>query len=111
MPDATPDPRCALCQRAVPRKLITLHHLKPKSRGGTAEHRVPLCKPCHKQIHATFDNRTLDKELAALDRLREHPLLGPFLKWIRKQSPDRNFTTAIAGAHPGRSRVRIRRRR
>jgi 5-methylcytosine-specific restriction endonuclease McrA len=44
---------CSLCERLVPADLITLHHLKPRERGGKAEHRTPLCKPCHKQLHAT----------------------------------------------------------
>ena len=33
MPDQPPQP-CSLCQRTVPAHLITLHHLKPKQRGG-----------------------------------------------------------------------------
>ncbi len=105
--------QCDLCERFVPRKLITLHHLKPKSRGGTAEHRVPLCKPCHKQIHVTFDNRTLENELSQLEQLRSHPQLERFLKWVRKLAPDKNVATHISGAHPGHRgpRVRIRSRR
>ena len=102
--------RCDLCHRMVPKRLITLHHLKPKSLGGRAEHRVPMCRPCHKQVHATFGNRTLDRELADLDRLRQHPLLEAFMKWIRKQSPDRNFKTTTAAVHPD-SKSRSRRRR
>lgn len=102
---------CALCERCVPRRLITLHHLKPKSRGGKAEHRVPLCRPCHKQIHATFDNRTLERSLADLSSLRAHPLLETFLRWIVKQAPDRNFKTAVSAAHPGSKLQRLRRRR
>jgi hypothetical protein len=102
--------RCDLCQRRVPPRLITLHHLKPKSRGGTAEHRVPLCKPCHKQVHATFDNKTLDRELSQLEHLRQHPLLQPFLKWIRKQPPESLVQTRMSSAHAGKGRVRIRRR-
>ncbi len=104
--------KCLLCLRDVPRRLITLHHLKPKSRGGRAEHRVPLCKPCHKQVHAVFDNRTLERQLDQIDHLRTHPLLQSFLKWIRKQAPDRNFKTAISSQHPGSKvhRLRIRRR-
>lgn len=96
----------------MPKRLITLHHLTPKSRGGRAEHRVPLCRPCHKQVHATFDNRTLERSLADVPALRAHPLLRPFLGWIVKQSPDRNFATATASAHPrGKTgRMRIRRR-
>jgi hypothetical protein len=101
-----PCERCALCERHVPRRLITLHHLTPKSRGGTAEQRVPLCKPCHKQIHATFDNKTLERELAQLEQLRRHELLQPFLKWIVRQAPDRNFRTVTSGDHPQRRRRR-----
>src|SRR6185437_13704976 len=50
---------CTLCERSVPKRLITLHHLKPRQKGGKAEHRTPLCKPCHKQLHATFSNTDL----------------------------------------------------
>jgi hypothetical protein len=43
MPEAGPDwQSCSLCERLVPRDLITLHHLKPKQRGGKAEHRIQL---------------------------------------------------------------------
>ncbi|GIW77586.1 MAG: hypothetical protein KatS3mg104_2649 [Phycisphaerae bacterium] len=89
-----PYTKCQLCQRLVPEKLLTLHHLKPKSRGGKPEHRVPLCRPCHKQIHALFDNRTLERELDQIDRLRKDPQLQSFLKWIRKQDPGCDFRTA-----------------
>ena len=103
----TPDEhRCALCDRNVPKRLITLHHLKPKSRGGKAEHRVPLCRMCHRQIHAMFDNRTLDRELADLEKLRSHPLLQPFMRWIVKQAPDRNFATHAANTQPTTGRIR-----
>ena len=97
---------CALCGRDVPKRLITLHHLKPKSRGGRAEHRVPLCKPCHKQIHATFDNQTLEKSLDDLSSLRGHPAMAAFMAWIVRQSPHRNFTTAISDMHPHARRRR-----
>jgi hypothetical protein len=91
---------CDLCQRRVPGRLITLHHLKPKQKGGRAEHRTPLCKPCHKQIHATFGNTDLARVYDSIETLRAAPLLQPFLKWIRKQSPDRNFATHRSCAHP-----------
>jgi 5-methylcytosine-specific restriction protein A len=96
--------RCDLCGRVVPRVLITLHHLKPKSRGGKAADRVPLCKPCHKQLHAMFSNRQLDEMYRSIETLRQTPELQPFLKWIRKQKPDRNFRTATSNGHPGSKR-------
>jgi hypothetical protein len=97
---------CSLCQRLVPGHLVTLHHLKPKARGGRAEHRTPLCKPCHKQLHATYSNKELDRELDSLESLRNAEQLQPFLRWIRKQKPDRNFRTTMSNAHPERRRRR-----
>ena len=99
---------CSLCKRQVPEHLITQHHLKPKQRGGKSEHRTPLCKPCHKQLHATYSNKRLDEELASLDSLRQAPELQPFLTWIRKQKPDRNFRTLMSHGHPHKKREKRR---
>ena len=97
---------CQLCGRDVPRGMITLHHLRPRQKGGMAEDRTPLCRPCHKQLHALFSNKDLDRSLDSLDRLRAEPRLDPFLKWIRKQKPDRNFRTDMANSHPMRRKRR-----
>src|SRR5690349_14551182 len=96
--------RCELCAREVPRGLITLHHLKPKQKGGKAEGRPPLCKPCHKQLHATFSNADLTRNYATIERLQPAPSLQPFLAWIRKQKPDRVFRTSEANSHPNKRR-------
>src|SRR3954466_15133273 len=98
--------RCALCNREVPAALITLHHLHPKSRGGKAEQRVLLCKPCHKPLHAMFSNIELEKLDPPLEALRAAPKLQPFLKWIRKQKPGRNFRTLRSSSHPEAKRRR-----
>jgi hypothetical protein len=80
--------------------MITLHHLTPKQKGGKAECRTPLCRPCHKQVHATFGNADLAKRYATVSAIRQASELQPFLAWIRKQRPDRNFRTSMADAHP-----------
>ena len=95
-----------MCEREVPRAMITLHHLRPREKGGKPEHRTPLCRPCHKQVHAVFSNAVLAKSLDSLERLRAEPSLQAFLKWIRKQQPGRNFRTAMANSHPRRGRRR-----
>ena len=100
--------RCALCHCRVPSELITLHHLHPKSRGGKAGQRTPLCKPCHKQLHATFSNVELEKLYPTLEALRSAQKLQAFLKWIRKQKPDRNFRTLRSSSHPQAKRRRGR---
>src|SRR4051812_16494424 len=99
---------CQLCERDVPRHLITLHHLTPKQKGGKAEHRTPLCKPCHKQLHATFSNNDLARAYDSIEALRGAMPLQPFLKWIRKQKADRNFRTIMSDAHPHARRRRNR---
>ena len=102
----TSEVRCQLCERAVPGRLITLHHLTPKQKGGKAEDRTPLCKPCHKQLHAMYSNADLARHYNGLDKLREAEALQPFLSWIRKQKPDRNFRTTMASIHPHSRRRR-----
>jgi hypothetical protein len=104
--EATDWGRCALCEREVPRRLITLHHLVPRQKGGSAEDRTPLCRPCHKQLHATFSNGDLARLYPTILQLRQAPLLEPFLRWIRKQKPDRNFRTAPSRARPHGKRRR-----
>ena len=101
-----PQTICQLCGRAVPPRLLTLHHLTPKQKGGKAEHRTPLCRPCHGQVHATFSNTDLVQSYRTIDSLRQSPQLQPFLHWIRKQNPDRSFT--VRSSRP--ERIRIRRR-
>lgn len=101
-------PQCALCGRHVPPEMITLHHLKPRERGGKAEDRRPLCRPCHKQLHAMFSNRELEKLYGSLELLKNSEKLQPFLTWIRKQKPGRNFRTVASWSN---SKARNRRRR
>lgn len=102
---------CCLCCRVVPRRLITLHHLLPKQKGGKADDRVPLCKPCHKQVHATFANGDLARLYTTIEAIRSAPQMAKFLEWIRKQKPDRNFRTVTSNSHPRVSRERRRGRR
>lgn len=94
--------RCTLCHRVVPESLLTRHHLTPKQKGGKHLDKVPLCKPCHKQIHATFTNTQLARELAGLELLRAAPEMQAFLKWIRRQKPDRNFRTIVSNGRKHR---------
>ena len=99
---------CNLCGRAVPVRLITRHHLTPKQKGGSHVDEVALCKPCHKQVHATFSNAHLARELADVSLLRVAPQLQPFLSWIRKQKPSRNFRTVPSNDRPLSKRERKR---
>ncbi len=80
---------CGLCERPFPPRRLTRHHCRPKSRGGTAEDVELLCSQCHGMVHATYTNATLAALYPTLTLLRAAPELGPFLRWVRRQSPTR----------------------
>jgi len=75
---------CELCLRQV--SGISIHHLVPRSEGGTAT--VALCAACHSMLHRFFTNRTLARELNSIAALRRTPEVARYLAWVRKQ-PDR----------------------
>ena len=55
--------------------------------------------------------KDLDRSLDSIESLRASPHLQPFLGWIRKQKPERNFRTVMSDAHPHGRRARSRERR
>lgn len=101
-----PTGTCRLCDRDVAGDMLTLHHLRPKECGGTSDERTPLCRPCHRQLHATFSNKDLERQYASIETLRAAAALQAFLWWIRKQKAGRNFRTVTSNAHPKRGRKR-----
>lgn len=75
-----PDP-CPLCGR--PNYRPSDHHLVPKSRGGKVTETI--CRDCHDAIHATFDNRQLEKEYPSVEALLLHEGLAKTIRFIAKQ--------------------------
>lgn len=73
---------CPLCERSGLPKL-TEHHVVPKSRGG--KDTILICRDCHRQIHALFDNKTLENNLNSIEKLKRNPNIRRFLKWISKR--------------------------
>lgn len=84
-------PVCALCERDVAQ--LTEHHLIPRSRGRRGQElpTIDICSACHRQIHALFTNVQLERELNSVERLRDHPQMERFLKWVRKQDANRRI--------------------
>ena len=72
---------CNLCSREVP--ILTEHHLVPKSRGGVET--ASICVDCHKQIHALFENKTLEKELNTIDALLTNENFQKYIEWVSKR--------------------------
>jgi hypothetical protein len=78
----------------MPASLLTEHHLLPRQKGGTSEHTVPMCRPCHGHVHATYDNHTLAVALSSLDALRRDERIARFVRFIRKQDVAASFRSA-----------------
>lgn len=77
--------------------LLTVHHLVPKQRGGGRGDTAELCPACHRQLHALFDNRHLAAELGSLEALRAHPDVRRFVRWVRRQDPNRRVKVRRSG--------------
>lgn len=72
---------CPLCKREV--EEFTDHHVIPKSRGGIDL--VSVCKDCHKQLHALFDNKTLEEELNTIELLLSNEQFCRYIRWVNKR--------------------------
>jgi hypothetical protein len=78
---------CALCRRVIPHEriddpqVLQEHHLTPENRAESPT--VTLCRPCHRQVHATFTNEELREEYHTVEALRDADRLAGYLSWIR----------------------------
>lgn len=73
---------CPLCGREdLPG--LTEHHVVPKSRGG--KDTISICRDCHRQVHALFDNKTLECKFSSIEDLKKNPNVIKFIKWIKNK--------------------------
>lgn len=81
--------KCALCERAV--AALTTHHLVPRARlkKGDAMPTIEICPACHRQLHVLFSLEQLAQQYNTLERLRDEPRMERFLKWVRRQDPNK----------------------
>lgn len=76
---------CELCERVIIPNTESKHHLVPKSRGGASDNFVYLHEICHKQIHALFTEKQLDREYNTISKLKEHKDVQRFVAWVFKK--------------------------
>jgi len=86
--------KCKLCGRE---KELDFHHLIPKSlhknkwfkKRFTKEEMnqgIYICEyDCHPEIHRFIDEKEMGREYNTLEKLRNHPKVINYIKWIRKQ--------------------------
>ncbi len=80
----TEDRTCPLCGREmVVGASLNEHHLVPRSYGGTERH--VMHRSCHQKIHSVFSEAELAYIYNTFEKLREHPEMVKFIKWVSKQ--------------------------
>ncbi|REJ08414.1 HNH endonuclease [Halobacillus trueperi] len=82
---------CDLCARSPVK--TTEHHLIPKQYGGVEGPTAMLCSACHRQIHALFTNEELAAFYHSVERLKDHPDMQKYLRWVKKQDPEKKIST------------------
>ena len=95
---------CQICGRdLVQGNSVNEHHLIPKTFKG--KETITIHKVCHSKIHSVFTERELYNHFHTAERLREHPEMEKFIKWIRKKEPEfraRNRSTREKRGKKGR---------
>lgn len=103
--------RCELCEREVAQ--LSRHHLVPRTRHGSRRSRraedrrellervARLCAPCHKQVHALFSEKELERAYDTLEKLAAHPEVQRFVAWVRSR-PDGTHVPALRARRRGR---------
>jgi hypothetical protein len=86
---------CQLCERENIE--TTDHHLIPVTRHSnkktkketdrdTRNIKVPLCKPCHKQIHKLITEKEMERHYNTIEKLKEHSGVQKFIAWVRTKT-------------------------
>lgn len=60
-----------------------------------------MCRPCHKQVHALFSEKELERSFDTLAKLAAHPEVERFVRWVREK-PDSTHVVALRSRRRGR---------
>jgi len=81
---------CWLCHRPLGAR-VEWHHPVPKSKGGRET--VSLHPICHRTLHATFDNKALERLGDDRQAIISKPEMIRFLAFIANKDPDFHVPT------------------
>jgi hypothetical protein len=79
---------CPLCDRPIPPRLESRHHLVPRLKGGSKGPCIVVHSGCHSKIHAELTESELARDYNTVETLRSHPAIARFLDWIAERPPD-----------------------
>jgi len=78
--------KCELCGREV--EVITRHHLKPKSRGGSKGDVAMFCLSCKDMVHRLIPNKDLDRKYDTVKKLLDNHGIIHYIAWVKKQKKE-----------------------
>jgi hypothetical protein len=85
------------CEFCLRERLVTIHHLIPKSTWGKKgmqrryskkemrNRTIELCVDCHRCVHEFFDEKTLSKQFNTKEALLANQAIINFIEWCRRQ--------------------------
>ena len=80
---------CPICERELGNeKIISKHHLIPKSEGGRYSPTILIHNICHQKIHSVFSEKELRDEYHTVESLRNHEEIKKFIKWVANKDKD-----------------------
>jgi len=82
---------CPLCDRGMPKKERSKHHLIPVSESSPRGKKAIIHRVCHVKIHSLFTEEELALKYNTIEKLKEHPEMQKFIKWIKNKAD--NFYT------------------
>lgn len=85
--------KCATCGLEME---LTLHHLVPRSKANSGKYKqikddpsnhLWICRSCHDQIHALYENNILRDVYNTFESLMAAPEFAKYISW-KKKHPD-----------------------
>ena len=86
--------QCPICEREVDFSFTNKHHVVPRSRKG--KETIRICRDCHRQIHAFFTNKQLEKNLNTIELIRQDEKIKKYISWISKRSANSKVATKMS---------------
>ncbi len=85
---------------------VNEHHLIPKSKKG--KDTITLHTICHSKIHSLFSENELRDHYHTIERLKAHPEMDKFLRWVAKKDPEYRDRNRASNARKAAKRQRRR---
>lgn len=88
---------CCICDRPMVKGgFVDEHHLIPKAKNGKHTEKITIHRICHSKIHSIWTESELAGYYHTPERIKEHPDIQKFIKWVQKKPDDFYIKTKMA---------------